>query len=434
MLQKRNEFNKNIFSLLCSFVMITVYFFIEVLLKCEFNSINMLLVFISTFFGGQAVWDIHEKGVNLSNVYVICFFGALLLNNLNISGLQKEKKIIDLYYFLFGPVIFLNILKLPEHLKIKIFKKACLNGDFICLILTILCILCKWDIFKQTGIRLISNSWLSTQSNVFIIPGRSGIANMLMWLTVMMFPIAKKKWIKILMAVVPVLCCVLSAKRGDLMRIFIFYGIYWMGSYGKYFLTKRNFTRLIIIIFIMLISFGLIGNFRQKKRGWTTTTIGTLLESKINNDIVNWTYGYTAINFDVLKQEYIDQDKNIEFKALLVPMMRLFEGNEAVENYYESYSTNGLNGFNAATFLGDFIRELGVFYFIDVVLLGLIVAGLDILCSISGFKGGHILLIMMVALTCFGNYILNVNLFFTLIVGVILCFIIPIADVGSSAK
>ena len=157
------------------------------------------------------------------------------------------------------------------------------------------------------------------------------------------------------------------------------------------------------------------------KRGWKdpATAISNLLESRTDNMVINWAYGYTGINFDVLKQEFIEKEKTEEFKALFLPVIRILGGNKAIEEYNKTINTRGLNDFNASTFLSYYIRELGLFYFIDVILTALIVILLDWLCCLVGFKGGRLFLLMMTALTFFGNYYIMPNLFFTMIIGII---------------
>ena len=274
-------------------------------------------------------------------------------------------------------------------------------------------------ILNSTGVRLFSTQWSTSEGTNFTIPGISGVATMLTWLLLMMIPVVCRK-VKISISIIIMISVVLSASRGDLMKVGIYLIIAWMVVYGKQILKyKKNFLKIMLLVLVILIIFGVWGNYRQKMRGWTSTTIGSLLESRTDNEIINWTFGYTGINFDVLKQIYIEEEKEYEFKALLVPIVRLVGGNTSVVSYYESLETHGINGFNAGTFLAVFIRELGCLYFIDIILLGSLVGILNQLCIIVNFKGGRIFLITQTALAFFGNYYLNVNMFFSLIVGIL---------------
>ena len=167
-----------------------------------------------------------------------------------------------------------------------------------------------------------------------------------------------------------------------------------------------------------------------------SSTIGRLLSSRTNNAVINWFYGYTGINFDVLKQSIIEGEKVGKFKALLIPLMRIFGGSKSVLLYEESLFTQGLNGFNATTFLSRYIKELGAFYIVDIILLALLVCSLDYLCYVVNFKGGRVMLLAMTALTFFADYYLNVvNLLFTLIIGIFIhLFIYNTDSVSISTK
>lgn len=410
--------------------MLIVYLIIMLFMQIDFNGTNLFIVFVSAFAFVTGIIDLKKYGITISNVFRICFFGILILNSFNLSGLQREKTIIDAYYYLFGPILFAVAFKIYEKSpKVKILKGFCVNADMIALVIVLLCVVTKLRIFLIVGFRVFSNSWSTAQTEQFVMQGDSGVASMFMWLSLMMVPVIKRRWLKICAIAVPIMCAFLSASRGDFMRMAIYLLVLWIACYGSRFFSRKNIIKLSLIAVILIVLFSVWGSYRQQKRGWSEkTTMGYLLNSRTDNEVINWAYGYTGINFDVLKQEYIEGDITNEFKALLVPLMRLTGGSSAVESYYKSVETKGLNGFNASTFLANFVKELGMLYFIDIILLAMMIIVLDMLALSVRFVGGHLFIIMMTALTIFGNYYINVNMFFSIIIGIFIYFIVDISD------
>ena len=408
-------------SMIVSMIAAIVYVCSEVLLGVTFNCINVVIVILSTLITCLAAISIKVQGVFLYNAFLCSFFGVLIFNNFNISALQMEKTITDIYYYFFGPLVFAEILYLFERKKIKYyFSGFQLNPNFLGGVIAGLCIIFYLRVFSMTGIRAFGNEWLSSQSSNYVIQGSSGMSNLFMWLCLMMVPVVNKK-LKIILIIIPVFCAFLSASRGDIMRIALYLLMMWMAFAGKKIATRRNIRKFMIIVAIILVFFSAYGNYRQEKRGWNST-IGYMLQSKVDNDLINWAYAYSAINFDVLKL-YTSSEPTMEIELLYTPIMRITEGADAVENYYNSMYISGLHGFNAATFLSYFIKETGYFYFFQVAILAIIIGIMDKICLSINFKGGHIFLLMLTTLNVFGNYYLIVSLLYSLIAGMILYFI-----------
>ena len=408
-------------AMIVAMIVAIVYVCLEVLLGVTFNCINVVIVILSTLITCLAAISIKVQGIFLYNVFLCSFFGVLIFNNFNISALQMEKTITDIYYYFCGPLVFAGILYLFERKKIKhYFSGFQLNPNLLGGVIAGLCIIFYLRVFSMTGIRAFGNEWLSSQSSNYVIQGSSGMSNLFMWLCLMMVPVVNKK-LKIILIIIPFSCAFLSASRGDVMRIALYLLLMWMASVGKKIVTKRNTRKFMIIVAIILVFFSEYGNYRQEKRGWSST-IGYMLQSKVDNDVINWAYAYSAINFDVLKL-YTLSEPTMEIELLYTPIMRITEGVDAVENYYNSMYISGLHGFNAATFLSYFIKETGYFYFFQVAILAIIVGIMNKICLSINFKGGHIFLLMLTILNVFGNYYLIVSLLYSLIAGMILYFI-----------
>ncbi len=414
--------------MLISVFSLPIYILFEYMINAPYNVINLMLVFSTVIMISCGIYDVKKKGINLSNVFAIFYFGVLLMNNLNISALQKEKTIVDAYYFLSGPIIYFLILRFYNKIgKKRLKKRISINADIIGIIIIILCLILKIYIYNVKGIRFFSTLWRTEEAMAFTIPGATGMADIFLWLSLMMVPVIRKKWLKVLAILVPTVCIVLSASRQDFIILGVYIGLAWGMRYGKQFFSKKNTIRCLAMLMIMLVIFSVWGNYRQKKIGWTNVgaSIAFFMESRTDNFIVNWVYGYTGINFDVLKQEVIEKEKTEEFRALVLPIMRIFGGTEAVLEYENEVRTYGLNGYNASSFLGRYIREFGVFYLVDIMLLAVLVIILDYLCCLADFRGGQVFLLTMTALTFFGDYYMGVvSMFFAIVIGIIIHFMV----------
>lgn len=393
------------------------------------SSLHPVHLLIFLFAETLAIFGLEsarKKGVNLSNLFMLCFFTVMAMNCLMLSKLQVEKEITDIYYYFWGPILFAAILYIGEKpvRRIRHFNFK-LNIQMVALGMWVLYCLFQIYMFSVTGIRFFSNDWMMNQSTNYVIPGVTGLMNMFMWSALMMLPNVKWKRLKALIIISTLVFCLLSAQRGDALRVGVFVIVQSIHRMRKRIFTRKNLRLILILLLVCIIGFSVWGNYRQRQRGWTSAiTVGTILASHVENDTLNWLYAYTGMNFDVLKQIYIDGEPTGEIIELFIPIIYLTQGSAAVEEHYNRIVTSGINGWNASTFLGYFIGELGGFYFISVVVLGIIVAVLSRLCRSASFRGGYDFLMMITAFTPFGNYYLKTNYFFSLIVCILLYFFV----------
>lgn len=398
--------------------------------------VNVLLFCAAMTAMSWGLADMAARGARIANAFAVCFFAVLALNNLNISGLQAKKTLIDVYFFLFGPLIFLCILSLldrdvhPQR-KVFAFDPNVVTGVLLCLYW-----LGKLIIFNKTGIKFFASSWAGMTGNEFVVPGLSGVVEMLMWISLMMIP-SLKKGMKVAVAFSALLLSgVLMASRGNMMRIGIYLALCFVYAKRTSLFTKRNVCILVSVFLIGIIGFGIAGDFRQAQRGWDMSqiTIGSLLESRTRNNIINWAFAYTGISFDVLKQIYIPMEPSGGLSSLLMPLMRLFGGNELVMETVAASTTHGLNGFNASTFLSGFVADLGIWYFGGVALLALLVAFLARCAKCIEATGVYVFLMMLAALCLFGNYYFSPNLFFSIIAALLVCCFVNTREPVSRKK
>lgn len=408
---------RNLYTTFIFFVGYCVYALIFPELKI--NYVNVLIVVSCTILIGIGIHNIKKFGITIDSVFILCYFGVLIVNNLNISALQMEKTLMDYYYFFCGPMIFVLILYIVEKLPVKPLRKRLhINANIVASLFFVIYIIMKVYIFHRTGIRLFSNAWSTSQSPSFIIPGISGISSMFMWLTLMMLPDVSNQKLKMTVIFLAILLDgIFPASRGNAMRIVLMAIFLYVYKHGQHVFYRRNLTKCICIVITIFVIFSFWGDIRQEKRGYGTEyNIGLYLGSYLNNDTINWIYSYTALNFDVLKQCFLGREPTYELHALLLPIMRISSGNKTIQTYYDSIYTNGLKGFNASTFLSNFILEFGAFYFVEIVVLGLIVSLLSLWCRWCKLRGGYAYLLMLTAFSFFGNYYLVPFFLYTLLI------------------
>lgn len=411
--------NKNI--ALLYLLTVCVYVFYMIFGNSWFFDWASLLIFMGAmlaFYIGMN--DVRMHGGSLSNVFMISYFGGLAMNCLNLSQLQEPKNLVDAYYFFVGPIIFYYILRFGENRKIGLRFKSLIKIDpnKLGLILYFIYLAAVLYLFSKVGIRFVTDEWSSMDSKYYVVPGLSGFVGSLRWVLLILLPEVKTKY-KVLFVMTAFISGLLMAKRGDAIRVLVFALMYIVATYKIF--KPKMFMRFIVIVFGIMVLFSEWGDYRQLQRGWEVSqTVGGLLNSSVENNVVNWIYGYVGINYDVMKQFYIEAPFSWEMKEIFLPIIRIIGDASSVEEYYDDTGMHGLNGFNAAPFIANFIYELGPLYIFDIALLGGIVSFLSNLCMRFNVVGGRLLLMMITALCFSGNYYLNVNLFYALLLSIMI--------------
>lgn len=400
---------------------VVTYSFYMILGDVCFFDIASLLIFMGAILGVCiGINEIRLQGGSLSNIFMISYFGGLAMNCFNISQLQEPKNWGDIYYFFVGPLIFYLILKNRDNKSIGFSIKPIvkINPNRLGILLYFIYIIAVLYMFGKIGIRFTSDDWNSAESIYYTIPGVSGMVGAISWLLLILLPELKYKY-KIVFLITTLITAVLMAKRGDAMRIVLFAMMYVVSMQKK--MTAKTILRLIFAAIVGMIVFAEWGNYRQLQRGWDDSqTIGLLLESSVENNVVNWIFAYIGINYDVMKQLYIDAPFTWDVQELFLPVIRVLGDASAVAEYYDSVNTHGLHGFNAVPFIAYFIHELGPLYIISVAILGGLVSLASNICTSLNIRGGNILLMMLTSMCFFGDYYLNVNTFFSLLLSIII--------------
>lgn len=411
---------------------IILYLIVVLCYNSDFSIFNITIYTYSILIFIWSIADISKRGLRLYNVFSITYFGVLAINNFNLSLLQKTKTLVDMYFFLIGPSIFLIVLLALENVNFKIKKKLCLKlpTTYLCDLLLLGLIVCKMYILNQTGIRLVSNEWLSMYSSKYVIPTWSGLSYVLSWLCLLVLPIAGKKT-KFFIIVFTLAFPILDAKRGDIVRIIIYLLALWGINHQNWLSEKKNMLKIVAVGVVFAVGFSLMGNYRQEMRGGNFN-ITKSLQSSVDNEAFNWIYAYSALNFDVLAQDF-DREPTGELMTFIMPIERVISGSEAINNYEKRMYSHGLSGFNATTFLGGMVIETNWLYFIEVFFLALLVGVMDKICQSLKFVGGRGFLLMLTVLTIFGNYYLIPSYLYSLICGMILYSVFSINTVGKAS-
>ncbi len=406
---------------LCGLFLLLVIAFFAYVIHSDSDArsfFNIITYLISLGVVAWGLLDILKRGICVSNVFACSYFAFLAFNCFYISGLQVRKSWSSIYYLVIGSLLFIMILRMFETCRvIRIHCKTRLKPDLLATVCFVCFVFLKMINFYMTGIRLFDHDFSNDGAKNYMIGGLSGLSELFMWISLMFIPVVKKKLRIVIAAGCFLLYGVFAVSRNNMMTIAIFLAICLMQHYGSRFLNNRKLIRsLAIMSVVVLIAFTLFGNYRQQQRGWNNVsgTIEYLLESKSTNSVINWTYAYTSINYDVLLQCMVETNHPGSLYSVLEPLVRLFGDVSAIAKYNDAaFHIHGLNGFNASTIWGPTIYELGDMYLFGVFLLGLIVGIWILIARSEGAKGFEVYLVTWAAMSVFGNFYTISVYFFT---------------------
>ena len=389
------------------------------------NIWNFITYVFSIVLFVYGLWQFLLDGITISNTFLMCFYLFLAVNCFLLSGLQKAKTFLDLYYFFVGPLMFYEIIKATEKKKLIIsngyFK---IDYDKLCLYVVALFVLMYIFIFRTKGVRIFSTTLKSQQADLYVIPGISGWIDVLGWLTLMLSYTVKKKLLRVLMYFTPPIFTFLNASRTLTMRMVVFLICLFLYKKGKKVANSKTISRIIVVIISIIIVFGVWGNYREEVSGYTSKSITTLSDGYIDNDIFNWVYSYSALNYDVLKQTIIEESFPMQCKRIFAPIIRIIGGSEAILNLQleRASQVGSISGFNGATFMSNPIYEMNVLYWIQLLFLAIIVSFLGRMSKSVQFYGGYIYFLMASVMATFGNFYIDVNGIYGVVLGIIICF------------
>ncbi|MBU3104461.1 O-antigen polymerase [Clostridium gasigenes] len=412
-----------IYYIFIALICITAYSIFYLMGQDNYNIQGLIIFILSLLSMICGIESMRKFGFKANNLFQIVYFFCLMLNTFNISALQKPKTIIDIYYFFTGAYIMVFFLYIGEKgylsTKYKINIPKIFNSNNIIIGLLIVYYTGYIYKFSQTGIKLFSNTALRyLDDSIYVIPGVSGMLNLICWILLMYLPNTNKINKAIIIPSIIIMSGILDFSRGNVMRICIFLLVDYILRKGKNILNKKYIKKVLIISTIIIMVFVGLGELRQKDSS-NVFSISNILYSKVNNEYFNWIYSYSAINFDVLKLT-IDSNSFGYPTALLIPIIRIVSGSDTIISYYEVFAERALNGFNASTFLSPFVADGSLLYIIEIIIFAILIGFIIGFTKKYNLRGVYIFIMTMLVLTVFGNYILNPNYLFSMVVAIIL--------------
>lgn len=364
------------------------------------------------------VFGVHllKKEFSITGFFLVTYFLTLAVNNLNLNIYQEYKTFQDMYFFFGGGILFAAVTSIRFKKLVKI-PSFGFDIQWVAIGISLLYIALQVRIFMETGIRFVSDEWSSIYSDNYVIPGLSGVTEVLRWCSLMFIADSKNKYYKIFFVLSAIIATILNAKRGDAMRILIFLGVLYFYKID-YSQKKKIMLKIIASILAILCIHSGWGAYREMKRGASEYAVVHHNKRNItNNEFIRWVYGYSAMSFETLKQAYIENpyENNFGIGALKSPFIRITGGNEAIleeEAKYHDISMRG--GANAATFLCRFVKDGGYFFFVGVTILGIYIAFLESICRSNQLVGGHAFLLMLTFISQFGNYYVYPSYFYAI--------------------
>lgn len=405
--------------------------FLSTLIYYKLSIINIFISFSSSFIFLISIYNfLIDRDLKSHTLFFFIFFLGLYINTFMLSIYQLEKTIEDIYYLIFGPFLFGLLLYFFETKKIKTYFKCTplINIDLVYLLFLLSYISIKVYIGMTLGWRisyLLASTYLIDGGN-FTMPGYSGLAAILQWLLLIFSSYTKKRYV--VLAVIAILVfSILHVKRGDIMRMLFFLILQTIANFKE--IKKYNLKRakkikkwVISIIIISVIVFIYAGNLREEAKGaGTVDSLSQNIGIKDASPFLIWFYGYLPINYDVVRYYY-----NISHSYEPTALSYLFMP-EQEEDY-----TYSINGFNASTFLRTFIIDYGEFYFIELLILSLIIGVIIILCRKEKNKGTYTFVLLIISFFFFGNYFESRSIFFPILLSLIIFPFLKIKNNKSS--
>ncbi|MGR6832906.1 hypothetical protein [Aliivibrio wodanis] len=423
MLEKKNTLKRNdIKVLILSFSFILISYPLLVFDSINYtNPVNVAIYCLSVMFIFISILSIKLNSIRMHNVFLFVMSLSIFLNSINLSNKQLEKNINDLYV-VFVPIIILYITLLffdREIIKRKRFsvKFRTVNVRDFYILIIISYVFLKLYIGITMGFRLFTYSDISVISNgnELSIPGLSGLSSVFQWFILIFSPYVKKRYVLFGVLSVIIFSVILHVKRGDFVRIVIFFFIlYVINNFYK--LNTKLAFKLLFSFFSFLMIFSIIGDIRTSSRGGEIGIIVDYVGSRIDSNMVAWFYGYFSFGFEVLKL-YSDQNNNycIDHISSLAIL------NDCISPTFENTTVKNISGFNASTFISPFLQNAGTYFPVTITFFALGVGIITAICRSVGFLGLYVFLMSYVTLLVFGDYI-STRLTFVTVVGALLAY------------
>lgn len=389
---------------------------------------DIVLIIMSVSIMSVSICSIFDNGIRTDNIFFLSFYTIVYLNQFDISDFQEPKGGQILYYLSLGPILFGLLFQLAENIPNRI---SIIENQFECQhkkdswkYVLVVYLFLKLILLSHTGIRFFLTDYNSESESLYTIPGLSGLISILYYVLLMQTMNLKGKKRVSIILLVTLFEGVFQAHRGEIMRIALFVLLGFAIKKGRTVLNRNNVKILGILLCLIIVFFGIAGQYRQNviytAAGATQAfSISLKLRSRINNPIICWFYMYTGFNIEVLRNsvESLESGSN-RFGIILLPLVRIIQGNSKIEDYYQRMAFGDFGGINAATFLKPYIVDMGNWYFIELLVGGAIYIIL-IRYSLKKSISSYVFILLLVSLSLFGDYMFSVNRFYALIANLI---------------
>lgn len=408
-------------------------YWIWVFFLCGFACINALLNPLSTaqslifglivaFIFAHALTSAQKRSIKIDTLFGILFFGSYFLNLMALSRLQVPPTYLDLYFIVFPGLLVYALFNILQGIKFKTVRVRNIaildiNKVFYLIFFTAIC--AQAYVSYQTGIRLsffIGIENYRSLHDITVPYGISGISNVLRYSLLILFVYLSGRK-KLLICLFFITVAIINAKRGDLMRLTMFLMVYY--SFIELRLSKKQILKIIIMSIFGLQIFALIGELRQSFDSTFSITeqLGFIIDSKS----LAWLYGYTAINFDVYRQFFLQSyEHSYTMIMQFLPFLNVAGFQDLVVVYDKVFTDFALNGFSAATFLKEFVYDFGGFFIFEFFVFLAMLAAIYILIVKFNFLGVYLYFWTFISFSFFGNYLFVPQIFYTLIFGILL--------------
>ncbi|WP_147292318.1 hypothetical protein [Legionella hackeliae] len=340
---------------------------------------------------------------------------------MQLSEVQTEKTIFDLYSMIVGPLGFLLLLFFFEKIKITSVTPSIplVNLNLIYIVFIILYCVVSVHIESIVGWRItaIQAEHRIISGDRFVVPFFSGFWSILGWSLVILAPYVRKRYAITAIALIFIISGILHVKRGDIIRVLLFFIIYYVST-SNIQVNKQTHRYLILFALsvITVVIFVIFGQWRLAQSGNDWQTIINISGVRINSAFVAWLFGYLIIQFDVF---------SLSTKALASP---LYVPNDwGVLMTSDSLPTTSemvpINGFNAATAFWDFVRDYGALFWLEMFIFWGIAVLLLGLSKKTNCKSAYCFTAMLCALMIFGNYFASRSIVLAIVVSNLIFFI-----------
>ena len=395
-----------------------------VVFSCEakWTFINLFIYSYSSFLFIYCFLTLQNSRVQTWNLLGFCYFLPLWLNTLQISSMQVEKGLLDLCIIILGPILFVLLLKHTEKISMLPvrFKLNLININYIYMLFIFIYISLSFYIYSKVGwrfdaIRIEHRIISGTQ---FVVPIFSGVLVTLSWSLVILSVHVQKKYACLAISCICFFSGILGVKRGDIVRIILFFVIYYLASKNPD--KEYNSFRKFIIIFFMgsifVAVFVVFGQWRLAQSGNTEHIIIEMTGVRVDNAYLAWLFAYLIIQFDVFSLSVASVKS---FPYYMLDMHELL-----TSTFSETYnSLVPIRGFNAGTGFWSFYRDFGNFFFLEMIVFWFLISFLVFLSKKTGCKGAYFFICMLCALMVFGNYFSNRSMILAIIFSNIIYFI-----------